>query len=161
MGREVDKNIEIMKLNSLFIFGLVAIIMSCGSEKLKLDLFSVEEKNIGYQYLLDQDFKKSEVDAMMFEKSFNDTLIYYEYTGDLKNLYSKIWEFSYNGLSVMELEEVLNENNIYLMVPDHISLIASGSMFCVKNYSNNLLYFCSIKEVDGESIISVIYYFPF
>ncbi|WP_233757873.1 hypothetical protein [Algoriphagus sp. AGSA1] len=161
MGQEVDKNIEIMKLNNLLIMGAVAVFMSCGSEKLKLELFRVEEARIGYQYLLNQNFQKSEVDAMMFEKSFNDTLIYYEYTEDLKRLYSKTWRFPFEKFNKEELEKFLKENNVFLMVPDDFSLIDPNTIFCVMNYSNNLIYFCSTDVVDEKNMINIVYYFPF
>lgn len=160
MDQEVDKNIEIMKLNNLLIMGIVPIFMSCESEKLKLDLFSVEETQISYQYLLDQSFQKSEVDAMMFEKAFNDTLIYYEYTEDLKKLYSKRWRFSFEGFNKEELEVFLKEYNIFLMIPDDFSLIDSNSKFCVISHNNNLVYFCSIDIVGEMHIINIVYYFP-
>lgn len=161
MGQEVDKNIEIMKLNNVLIMVVIAISISCGSEKLKLDLFSVEETRISYQYLLDQGFQKSEVDAMMFEKSFNDTLVYYEYTEDLKMLYSKTLRFPFEEFDKEELEKFLKEYNVFLMIPDDFSLIDLRTMFCVMNYSNNLLYLCSTDVVNGKHVLNIVYYFPY
>lgn len=161
MGQEVGKNIEIMKLNNLLILVVIAVSISCGSEKLKLNLFSVEKTQVSYQYLLDQGFQKSEVDAMMFEKSFNDTLVYYEYTEDLKMLYSKTWRFPFEEFDKEELEKFLKKKNVFLMIPDEFSLIDFRTRFCVKDYTNNLPFFCSIDVVNGKHVLNLVYYFPY
>src|SRR5882757_9451552 len=84
---------------------------SCGrKESLKTGLFQLERNKVRYEYLQEQIFTKTPVDVMMFEKSFGDTTVYYEFDNSLTKLFSKSWTFKVQSNFAKQIETLFSRN---------------------------------------------------
>lgn len=145
------------------IFVLLTLInlTSCQVENdLKLELFEVENSELSMDILIKRDFSKSEVDAMVFEKSFNDTIITYEFSEDLSHLYSKSWTFTIQNSEAGSLQKFFSKNGVFLMIPENYDLLENGSNICLKRHIDNFIYFSKVESMNNKYRIQILYFYP-
>lgn len=134
---------------------------SCKVENdIELNLFKIEQGVLTVDDLKNQGFVKSEVDAIMFEKSINDTIITYEFTEDLSKSYSKSWSFIIPNQTIEVLEKGFEKYDVYLMVPESFENLSLRKTFCLKQHTSNLVYFSTIDSLENRRIVDIVYYFP-
>jgi len=144
----------------LFFLFQVVIFTSCSKKELLFDLFAIDDKHVSINFLLKNGFLKSEVDVLMFETSFGDTTIMYEYDHDGEILLSKRWEFNLSEDYLNDVKNFFEKSDIHLMVPNSYSEIVFGDFFCVIKSDSNRIYFCKLEK-NGEVVrMHIVYYFP-
>jgi hypothetical protein len=148
------KNYEMIMIFASLLF------ISCNKHAKVENLLTVEKYKVTYRSIVAMSFTKVDEDAMIFQKLVGDTLVVYEFTRDLKSLYSKQWSFRLDGLNFHDLEIFFGQKNTFLMVPEDFSQLDFNRVFCVKNHETNLVYFCTITKLEKKLKIDIVYYYP-
>lgn len=145
-------------------FYTIVFLVFCASCKveneIELSLFKIEQGVLTVDDLKSHGFVKSEVDAIMFEKSINDTTISYEFTEDLSILYSKSWSFIIPNQTIEVLEKVFEKYDVYLMAPESFENLPLRKTFCLKQHRSNAVYFSTLDSLENRRIVDIVYYFP-
>lgn len=141
MAQEVGSLARVKTHSAIFCTLFIVILSSCKSNPSCLETFCVDEVFSTYNALSENDFQKSEVDALMFEKRINDTLVVYEYNQDGSCYDSKYWIFTVRkDAGLLEVKSFLERKNCSLLIPGSFDELTENKLFCVRNFQTNRIF---------------------
>jgi hypothetical protein len=140
---------------------IVILISGCRRDVKCFETFCIDEDFKEYETLIKEGFEKSEVDALMFERRINDTLVTYEFKDSGHQYESKYWAFYIQKEEgILKLQKFLERHHYYLMIPISYEEIMENQFFCVRNFDNNNIFFLKISSTNPTYFkVEILYYF--
>ena len=150
----------------IVLLSILFLLQSCHSKRSEIfnKIFEVEDigdKEIPFTFYEQEGFKLVYEDITIFEKKNKDTITLLYINDKLNTINKKIWKIKLNNTNQGYINNWITYYNTNVsLVPPILNENDVCKHFFAKNYINNTVFLCKVKQEHGTDYLFIEYHYP-